>query len=351
MLVCGNCLKRPALRERCGYSTNTAECSSPRLHTPNPLAAVEANFLLSELGSGPVQHQPFGDVLAPGLVSASQPYDRYLPEPPPPTLPDSHTGYDRATNARLGSRSHSTFTGQIRAAIDLRSGSMARPQSPSATPLVDVPIFPSPHDDAVLSSLADATEYELPPRRQADDLVHTYCSLMHPLFPVLDWSRLMQSYDALFSGKATDMDERILLSILNAMFAFAVQLHESTDRNRRERLSGKYFQRALALLQLVVWEKASIDLVQCLLLISQYSQCTNQPHQTWMAVGSAVRTAQSLGLHLTEVQSTPGDEGAALKRRVWQSCIIMDRYDNHLMSHTKLILRSDCYALLMGDEQ
>jgi hypothetical protein len=350
MLVCGNCLKRPALRAKCGYSSNTAESSSSRLHTPNPLAAVETIFSLPELGSGLVQHQPLGDVLAPAPVSPSQPRNRYLPEPLPPTLPDSHTDY-RAINARFGSSSHSTFTGQIRAAIDLRSGGMARPQSPSATPLVDVPIFPSPHDDAVLSSLADATEYELPPRRQADDLVHTYWSLMHPLFPVLDWSRLMHSYDGLFSGKATDMDERILLSILNAIFAFAVQLHESTDRNLRERLSGKYFQRAHALLQLVVWEKASIDLVQCLLLISQYSQCTNQPHQTWMSVGSAVRTAQSLGLHLTEVQSTPGDEDAALRRRVWQSCIIMDRYVKHPMSHTKLILSPDCYVLLMGDEQ
>ncbi|USP77947.1 glycoside hydrolase family 32 protein [Curvularia clavata] len=252
----------------------------------------------------------------------------------------------------FGNSSHSAFTNQIKAAIDLRSGAMSTPQSPSATPLVDVPIFPSPHGDNVLNSLADATEYELPPRRQADELVHTYWSVMHPLFPVPDRSRFMQSYNALFFGKTADIDERILLSTLNAMFAFAVQLHESTDRNGRERLSGKYFRRAQALLQLTVWEKGSIDLVQCLLLISQYLQCTNQPHQTWMTVGSAVRIAQSLGLHLTEVWSTPGDEGAALKRRVWQSCVIMDRYDEkHPICHTKLILDLEQYALLMGDPQ
>lgn len=313
---------------------------------------MEVDFPPSELESGPVQHQHLGDVFAPGSISDSQLHERYLPEPPPPTLADSHTDCNnRGTNARFGSSSHSAFTGQIRAAIDQRSGGTARPQSPFATPLVDVPIFPSPHNDTLLSSLADATEYELPPRRQSDDLVRTYWSLMHPLFPVLDRSRLMQSYDALFSGKTADIDERTLLSILNAIFAFAVQLQESTDRNRRERLSGKYFQRARALLQSVVWEKASIDLVQCLLLISQYSQCTNQPHQTWMAVGSAVRTAQSLGLHLTEARSTPGTEDAALKRRVWQSCIIMDRYGKHPICQTKLILSPDCYVLLMGDVQ
>ena len=353
VLVCGNCLKRPALREKCEYSPNTAEHSTSRLPIPRPSAAGEAIFPLSELGSEPIQHQQLRDLQTPGISSVSQPHNIYRPEPAPSTLADSHTDRNnRITNARFGSSSHSAFTNQIKAAIDLRSGAMARPQSPSATPLVDVPIFPSPHDDTVLNSLADATEYELPPRRQADDLVHTYWSVMHPLFPVPDRSRFMQSYNALFFGKTADIDERILLSTLNAIFAFAVQLHESTDRNGRERLSGKYFRRAQALLQLTVWEKGSIDLVQCLLLISQYLQCTNKPHQTWMTVGSAVRIAQSLGLHLTEVWSTPGDEGAALKRRVWQSCVIMDRYDeNHPICHTKLILDLEQYALLMGDPQ
>lgn len=328
-LVCGNCLKREALQAKCEYSPNTAERSTRRPHIPTPLAAVEAILPLSELGSEPVQHQQSRDLQTPDIVSSPQPHDRHLQGPSPPTLTDSRADCNsRATNSGFVSSSHGTFTGQIRAVIDQRSGGVARPQSPSAMPLVDVPIFPSPQDDTVLDSLPDATECELPPRRQADELVHTYWSLMHPLFPVLDRSRFMQSYDALFSGKTADMDERILLSTLNTIFAFGAQLHESTDRNRRERSSGKYFRRARALLQLAVWENGSIDLVQCLLLIGQYSQCTDQPHQTWMTVGSAVRTAQSLGLHLTEAWSTPGDESAALKRRVWQSCVIMDRYDD-----------------------
>lgn len=350
ILVCGNCLKRPALQAKCEYSPNTAERSTRRPHIPNSLAAVEAIVPLSELGSEPVQHQHLEVLQTPDIVSSPRPHDRYLQGPAPPTLTDSRTDRNNcATNSGFSTSSHGTFTGQIRAVIDQRSGIIARPQSPSATPLVDVPIFPSPQDDTVLNNLADATECELPPRRQADDLVHTYWSLMHPLFPVLDRSRFMQSYDALFSGKTADIDERILLSTLNAIFAFGVQLHESTDRNRRERSSGKYFKRARALLQLALWEKGSIDLVQCLLLVGQYSQCTDQPHQTWMAVGSAVRTAQSLGLHLSEAWSTPGDESAALKRRVWQSCVTMDRYDDkHPMCHSKLILNLEQYVLLMG---
>ena len=99
-------------------------------------------------------------------------------------------------------------------------------------------------------------------------------------------------------------------------------------------------------------KEGSIDLVQCLLLMSQYLQCTNQPHQTWVTVGSAVRIAQSLSLHLTGVRSTPGDVSVAFKRRVWQSCVIMDRYDEkHPICRTKLILDLEQYALLMGDPQ
>lgn len=242
----------------------------------------------------------------------------------------SHTDCSsRASHEHFGSSSGKTFTGQVKAAIDARSGRVVEPQSPTATPMVDVSLFPSLQDDVVLDGLADGMEYELPPRKKADNLVNSYWSLIHPLFPVLNRSRFMHSYGALFAGTAVDTNERILVSTLNAIFAISVQLQESLDTSQRERLSARYFQRAHAMLRLHVWEAGSIDLVQCLLLMSQYLQCTNKPHQTWMVVGSAVRVAQGLGLHLPELWAAPShDKDAPVKRRVWQLCIIMDRYED-----------------------
>jgi hypothetical protein len=195
--------------------------------------------------------------------------------------------------------------------------------------MVDVSLFPSPQDEGVAGGLADGMEYDLPPRKRADYLVEAYWSLVHLPFPILSKPWFMCSYGALFAGTNVGTNERIFVSTLNAIFALAVQLQESIDPTERERMSGKYFQRAHGMLHLPVWETGSIGLVQCLLLMSQYLQCTNKTFQTFMVVGSAVRIAQGLGLHLPEIWDGPVcDEGLAVKHRAWQSCIIMDRYQD-----------------------
>lgn len=301
--ACGNCSKRPALRSECVYAPSASVC--PR-DSPSPRHASANSG--PALGRGPAQQ-----------------------ETATPTLPTSGTTCKNISSyEHFGNSSSSAFTGQIKAAIDARSFErVPRPQSPTTTPLVDISLFPSLRDDTIAEDLVNGMEYELPPRKQADLLVNAYWSFVHPLFPVLIRSRFMKSYDALFSGTAVDTNERTIVSTLNAVLALSVQLQESLDSKQRERLSGKYFQRAHALLHVPVWETASVDLIQCLLLMSQYLQCTNKPHQTWMLVGLAVRIAQGIGLHLPEIWANPSlDEDAALKRRTWQSCIIMDRYED-----------------------
>jgi hypothetical protein len=73
-------------------------------------------------------------------------------------------------------------------------------------------------------------------------------------------------------------------------------------------------------------EPGSLEIVQCLLLMSRYLQCTNNPHQTWMAIGSAVRIAQSLGLHLSgSASSSHSNRDTRLRRQLWQCCVFMDR--------------------------
>jgi 2-methylcitrate dehydratase PrpD len=65
--------------------------------------------------------------------------------------------------------------------------------------------------------------------------------------------------------------------------------------------------------------------VQCMLLLSRYLQCTNHSHQTWMAVGSAVRAAQSLGLDSSQTSAGDSDARSGQRHRLWQCCVFMDR--------------------------
>lgn len=329
-LACGNCLKKPTLRAKCVYASSTSEgpADSSPVRDANGGASLEKALPGSGVGRGrgPVQQQKQA-VLQPRVLADSAPHEQSL-NSTTRTLSDPPKHW--SSHEHFGSGSSSTFAGQVKAAVDARSGGANQAQSPTATPMVDVSLFPSVQAVADLDGLAGETVCELPPRKQADSFVHAYWSQVNPMLPVLSRPQFMCSYSALFSGTAVGTNERIFLSTVNAVFALAVQSQESLDLNTRERLSGRYFGRAHGLLHLPIWETGSIELIQCLLIMSQYLQCTNKPHQTWMVAGAAVRLAQGLGLHSPELWSAPPqDDAAALKCRVWRACIIMDRYEDH----------------------
>jgi hypothetical protein len=74
-----------------------------------------------------------------------------------------------------------------------------------------------------------------------------------------------------------------------------------------------------------MWQTGSFQLVQILLLFGQYLQSSNNPHQCWIVVGLAVRTAQSLGLHLPETSAQiRSPRRQQLARKVWCGCVLMD---------------------------
>lgn len=220
-----------------------------------------------------------------------------------------------------------TFASDINAAVTTKLGppSADRPTLPHAC---DVPLF------GVLGypvTRNHAIENVLPPREEADRLVDIYWRVLHPLEPFVDKASLSLSYGQLFVGKSGDNDfsanDHILLSTLNAIFALATQLPESLAPETRQETSRIYFHRAWALLrpEAIIWEPASLEMVQCMLLLSRYLQLTNRSHQSWMAIGSAVRAAQSLGLDSQHTAASDGDMRLSQKHRLWRCCVLMDR--------------------------
>lgn len=171
------------------------------------------------------------------------------------------------------------------------------------------------------------TDNMLPQRRHSDDLVDLYWGVLEPLEPLLDRRRFFLNYEALFSGTQLVYEEHTFISILNVVFALATQLQESTFAEHRDEVSKKFFLRAWSSLgpTTSIWNAPSIELVQCLLLLARYLQCTTALHQTWMAIGSAVRIAQSLRLHLPGNTVAISNEEAVMKKEVWNQCVSMDR--------------------------
>ncbi|KAK7420350.1 hypothetical protein QQX98_002773 [Neonectria punicea] len=259
-----------------------------------------------------------------------------------PSAIDSMTAVvdeEASTREFFGISSAGSFTAQIKKAIDVRLGKPgngpSRPATASSRSFMG----------AVRTGDMGAPDvsYVLPPRRQADHLMDLYWFYVDPLYPFLDRQRWTCAYNAIFAGTAIDFDERTFVATLNIVLALSTQLHESQTLEQREQSSNAYFRRAQDLLPMSPWDSGSLELVQCLLVTSQYLQSTHHPHQTWMLVGSAIRTAQSLGLHLPETSADRPDVGEReLLRRIWYGCVLMDRMVS--VTHGRPAMISGCLA-------
>jgi hypothetical protein len=231
-----------------------------------------------------------------------------------------------------GNPGESGFATEIKKAIDTRLGLPFPNKKPCPTPMISSPLFGQLSlDHSVATSRPDPANSVLPPRKQGDRLLDRYWRRMQILEPLLDQERFTHAYQALYLGSDLEIDERIFVATLNTVFALSTQLDESTPAEERDETSRTFFRRAWSLLcpETIIWEPGSPELVQCLLLMCRYLQCTNNPLKLWMLLGSAVRIAQSLGLH--QPASSPSlslSDDAWKRRQLWLYCAYLDR-DEH----------------------
>ncbi|AEO67154.1 uncharacterized protein THITE_10741, partial [Thermothielavioides terrestris NRRL 8126] len=237
---------------------------------------------------------------------------------------------------------HGAFAGEVKAAIDARLGIAPSKRVIHSAPLSDAPLFDLRLDIDPLPGGIDHNV--LPQRRHADRLVDLFWQYIQPLEPMLEPGLFSRLYEAVFAGHPLQdhTDERIFLSTLNTVFALSTQLQENVPTEERNRAGNAYFRRAWALLRVetVLWQAPSVELVQSLLLAARYLQCSSNPHQTWMAVGIAVRMAQSIGLDKASASvDDPSDRvPRSFKEQLWQCCVYMDRMTSWGAGRTPMVM-------------
>jgi hypothetical protein len=248
---------------------------------------------------------------------------------------------DPKSRGFFGTSSAGSFMKQVKAAIDSKTNSPGYDGTTPKTP-----------DKVLLSSLMPENkaassrnrDYVLPSRKTADGLLGVYWSLVHPLYPFLHRAETEAIYHKLWTGEGKDDD--MDLCLLNILLALSSQLKEDVKPNQRQANANVFFLRAREFLYNDFWEGGSIRTVQCLLLMGQYLQSTNDPQRCWMVVGLAVRLAQSLGLHLEEtlsrLQSIREQE---LVKKVWGGCVLMDRAVCMTLGRPGMISRANAVGL------
>ncbi|OQU98530.1 Fungal specific transcription factor domain-containing protein [Cladophialophora immunda] len=219
-----------------------------------------------------------------------------------------------------GSSSAGSFIQHVRKVVEQKTSSPTAANSSASTrDQNNLPLM-YPHEDVDQPH----SDYSLPTRARADVLMAVYWSYVHTLYPIIGKRMTTADYESLWRGDGLIPHERSFLCLLNIMLALTSQLSPSTKPHERAASAAVFYGRARDLLDLE--RTASVRYVQIYLHFGLYLQSTNEPHQCWNFVALAIRTAQSLELHLPETIERPSDaRHRALLRRAWHGCVLMDR--------------------------
>ena len=227
-------------------------------------------------------------------------------------------------------------------------------------------------DDLDLPCVNHLDAYEVPTREAAGRLFNAYLSSVHPSFPIIGVSTFASQFQAFFS-QPTLKPGRKWLAILNLIFAIGARFVYLTDSSLHQH--GKehmtYFSRAKVLSlddqflqhpdlqQLQVEGLASFYLLvlghmnRYYILFLPLPSCPSLVvvlpsllvlftltvlYRSWKLIGSAVRGALSLGLHLRNEGPCTSDVSKEIRYRVWWSLYTVE----HLL--TVMTGRPSCIA-------
>ncbi|KAK2605788.1 hypothetical protein N8I77_008602 [Diaporthe amygdali] len=149
----------------------------------------------------------------------------------------------------------------------------------------------------------------LPPRKLSEQCGVTFFTQINSVLYILSPEKFFNSVEAAYSGRDTPTSTQ---AIIHLVVALANRSPENFETARMQMES--------------VLEEGSLESVQAMMLMSLYRQNQNQRHTAWVALGSATRIAQSLGMHIrTEDESRMVAEQ---KTRLWWSLYELDQWSS-----------------------
>ncbi|KAL7908084.1 fungal-specific transcription factor domain-containing protein [Trichoderma velutinum] len=178
--------------------------------------------------------------------------------------------------------------------------------------------------DYSLSAAVDV--YSLPPEADMLHLIRLFFADTGMLFPYVHEGSLLEEFAAAKQNNFTSI-RRSWLCLLNMILAFATCVSARPDlpveRNAAE--SDVFFKRAQALSGKMAFRTANVEIVQYLLLMTQFLQGTQRSAQTWNLHGLTVKAALQLGLHTSSSYTKFTPLEREIRKRTWYGCVVLDR--------------------------
>ncbi|KAH7347619.1 fungal-specific transcription factor domain-containing protein [Plectosphaerella cucumerina] len=179
---------------------------------------------------------------------------------------------------------------------------------------------------------------ELPPKQTTEHLLNCYYGSVHTMFPILHWPTLSAGVDDLYRHGGQAPTSPAWISTLFAALALGSLFSPDAQTQRAYR--------AAELLEVArgsvdPWSNSySLENARSFLLIAICLNEMNLKSAAWTWLGSAVRVAQDLELHI-ESGPWPVIEGE-MRRRVWWTIYIFDHTLALELGRPGMIRDEDC---------
>lgn len=164
----------------------------------------------------------------------------------------------------------------------------------------------------------------LPSKQQAGELIQHYWNRVFTIFPLFDERRFFESYKAVYnSGPSTATCHDHYFIRMALALSSASHIRQPGDRYSMDAVG--HVAVALSFAE-QVFHPGSIENIQALVLLVQYSLVDPIHFDSWALIGAAVRATVDLGLH--QEPSKPlriSKEQLDLRRRVFYCVYSLDR--------------------------
>jgi len=174
-------------------------------------------------------------------------------------------------------------------------------------------------------------EINLPPRHVTNQLLAQYHSHLHRHAPMIHWTSFTQQIDRIYAQGNFQGCTQIWVGVFFGLLANGTtQSIDPTVEGVNPDIDGmRYIIIAARLLN--TWtDNLTIDHARCTFFVSSFLVEMNIKDSGWIWLGSAVRTAQEIGLSSESGPWTPLELDA--RRRVAWTIFGYDRYDHFLRS-------------------
>ncbi|KAK6845505.1 fungal-specific transcription factor [Apiospora arundinis] len=201
---------------------------------------------------------------------------------------------------------------------------------------------PAPYRQTPLAAPAEVRLPSPPPRSVTEALLHSYYGAIHVMMPLLHWPTLQREVDEIYQGAGL---QRMSASWLSSFFAILAggSLFSSERHPDRVHQAAELLEISRSLVD--PWNNDfNLDNVRTAFLTSLVLNELNLKSAAWSGLGTAVKMAQDMSLHL-EV-GAPSRLEADMRRRVWWSIYILDRTMSLEMGRPSLIHDADCDVTL-----